>query len=159
MAHIVVRKAKMDEAATLSAICVRSKAHWGYDEDFMRLSHEALTVDPQRIASGHVLAAELDGVLVGIAAIGPDDNGFEIDQFFIDPEAMGHGVGKQLFFALLALAGEHAIAKLSILSDPNAVEFYRRMGARQIGSAPSDAIPGRALPLLEIGVPPSKASN
>ncbi|MCY6383060.1 GNAT family N-acetyltransferase [Hoeflea prorocentri] len=159
MAPIVIRNAKAEEAAALSAICVRSKSHWGYGEDFMRRCKDALTVDPGCIEAGHVLAAELDGELVGIAAIGPDDDGFEIDQFFIDPEAMGMGVGKRLFTALLALAGEHKIARLTILSDPNAVAFYLKMGAREIGRAPSDAIPGRTLPLLEIDVPPSKASN
>ena len=158
MTRIIIRRARPEEAATLSAICVRSKAHWGYDEKFMTLSTDALTVDPARIEAGHILAAELDGALVGTAAIGPDDEGFEIDQFFIDPGAMGRGVGKRLFVALLGLAREHGIEKLSILSDPNAAGFYRRMGARDIGSAPSDAIPGRTLPLLEIDVPPSKAS-
>ena len=40
--------------------------------------------------------------------------------------------------------------RLTILSDPYAAGFYERNGARLIGEAPSDAIPGRSLPLYEI---------
>jgi hypothetical protein len=39
---------------------------------------------------------------------------------------------------------------LAILSDPNAAPFYERMGAVPAGDAPSDAIPGRRLPLLHL---------
>ena len=38
---------------------------------------------------------------------------------------------------------------MAILADPNAVPFYERMGARFVSHAPSDAIPGRTLPLYE----------
>ena len=40
--------------------------------------------------------------------------------------------------------------RLTILADPYAAGFYERNGARLIGEAPSDAIPGRSLPLYEI---------
>ncbi|WP_136657856.1 GNAT family N-acetyltransferase [Nitratireductor sp. XY-223] len=158
MTEITVRPARREEAESLSALCHRSKAHWGYDKRFMEFSRDALTVDPERIAGGWVLVAELDGVPAGVAAIGPDGDGFEIDQFFTDPDMMGKGVGARLFVALLDLARARGIERLSILSDPNAAGFYERMGARHVGSAPSDAVPGRTLPLLEIVVPPSNAS-
>jgi hypothetical protein len=38
---------------------------------------------------------------------------------------------------------------MTILADPNAARFYERMGARFLRNAPSDAIPGRSLPLYE----------
>jgi hypothetical protein len=38
---------------------------------------------------------------------------------------------------------------MAILADPNAAPFYERMGARLVSQAPSDAIPGRMLPLYE----------
>ena len=39
---------------------------------------------------------------------------------------------------------------MTILADPNAAAFYQRMGARFLQDAPSDAIPGRTLPLYEL---------
>lgn len=149
---VAVRKARQDEREALTAICQRSKAHWGYDEAFMRRSRGALTVKAERIESGDVLVAELDGAPLGVAAIAPDDEHYEIELFFVDPQAMGHGVGTHLFGALVQHARARGISKLTILSDPNAAQFYEKMGAVKTGSAPSDAIPGRSLPLYEIDV-------
>ncbi|MFM9861975.1 MAG: hypothetical protein ACKVRO_00070 [Micropepsaceae bacterium] len=39
---------------------------------------------------------------------------------------------------------------ITIESDPGAAGFYRRMGARDAGLAPSGSIPGRFLPLLKL---------
>jgi hypothetical protein len=40
-----------------------------------------------------------------------------------------------------------------IASDPFAEPFYRAMGAERIGETPSDAIPGRLIPLLMYALP------
>ena len=40
--------------------------------------------------------------------------------------------------------------RLTILSDAYAAAFYERNGAIRFGVAPSDAVPGRMLPLFEI---------
>ena len=39
---------------------------------------------------------------------------------------------------------------MTIEADPDAAPFYRRIGARDVGTAPSGSIPGRELPLLEL---------
>ncbi len=149
---ITIRPAKSSEIDTLTALCIRSKAHWGYDRVFMDKSRDALTVKPGRVEAGDVLVAELRGAVAAVAAIAPDEDGFEIELFFVDPPAMGHGVGARLFQALIRHAKEQGIPSLSILSDPQAAPFYEKMGARRIGSAPSDAIPGRTLPLLRVTI-------
>ena len=41
---------------------------------------------------------------------------------------------------------------LTIAADPNAVGFYQRAGAREVGEVPSDSIAGRVLPLLVLAV-------
>ncbi|MEX3010959.1 GNAT family N-acetyltransferase [Hoeflea sp. TYP-13] len=155
---ISFRPARSGETAALTELCIRSKAHWGYDERFMESSREALTVKPARVESGDVIVAEFQGQPAGVAAIAPDGDGFEIDLFFVDPAAMGRGVGRRLFEAVIALAKRRGIGALTILSDPNAVSFYEKMGARPIGRAPSDAIPGRTLPLLEVDIASTNAS-
>lgn len=132
---VTIRPALIAETETLTALCHRSKAHWGYDRDFMERSREALTVKEERVRAGNVLVAELDGTIAGVAAIAPDDDGFEIELFFVDPPAMGHGVGAKLFKALVEHAKEQGIPSLSILSDPQAAPFYEKMGAIQVGTA------------------------
>ncbi|MBN9087262.1 MAG: GNAT family N-acetyltransferase [Reyranella sp.] len=112
----------------------------------MRLSQASLTVSDADIASGLVLVAERQGLLFGLAKVEPDG---ELDMMFVDPLAMNRGVGRLLFEAAVALARRMGARRMAILADPNAAPFYERMGARFVSQAPSDAIPGRTLPLYE----------
>jgi len=143
---IDVRQARASEAKTLTALCVRSKAHWGYDNAFMQLSRASLTISEADIATGHVLVATDGDRVVGVARVEPDG---ELGMMFVDPPAMGRGTGRTLFAAAAALARRLGARSMPILADPNAAPFYERMGARFVSHAPSDAIPGRTLPLYD----------
>jgi GNAT superfamily N-acetyltransferase len=129
---------------------MRSKAHWGYDAEFMRLCTAALTVSEASIAAGRVLVAtDNAGRTIGTVSVAEDDEGPELALMFVDPPAMGGGIGRALFEAAVRLARRLGYSRITILADPNAAPFYERMGARFLRSAPSDAIPGRTLPLYE----------
>lgn len=156
---VSLRPAKPNEIDALTDICLRSKAHWGYDVAFMEKSRDALTIKPERVQSGDVVVAELHGRPAGVAAIAPDEDGYEIEVFFVDPNAMGKGVGAHLFQALVSLAAKRGITQLTIASDPNAAAFYEKMGARPIGSVPSESMPGRRLPLLKVDIAKALQSN
>lgn len=147
---VAIRWAQVGEAETLSALCVRSKAHWGYDEEFMRLSTPSLRVSSTDIALNRVIVAVDDsGNLAGVASVSPQGENADLSLFFVDPSSMGKGVGRALFERTIWVAQFHATKALTILADPNAAPFYERMGARFVRNAPSDAIPGRTLPLYE----------
>ena len=143
---IAVRAARPGEAEVLTALSVRSKAHWGYDDSFMKMSQASLTVSDADIASGRVLVAERAGLPFGVAKVEPDG---ELGMLFVDPLALNRGVGRALFDAAVVLARRLGARRMAILADPNAAPFYERMGARFVSQAPSDAIPGRTLPLYE----------
>jgi GNAT superfamily N-acetyltransferase len=145
-----VRVARPDEADVLTALCIRSKAHWGYDAAFMRLSAVALQVREADIAAGRVLVADDGtGTPIGVAGLVMEGDVADLDVIFVDPPAIGTGAGGALFRAAARLAAELGAKRMTILADPNAAPFYERMGARFLRNAPSDAIPGRSLPLYE----------
>ncbi len=147
---VAVRPARAGEAASLTALCLRSKAHWGYDAEFMRLSARALKVHESDIAAGRVLAAaDEDDRPLGMAAVLGEGETVDLDAMFVDPSAIGDGAGRALFEASVALARGLGARRMTILADPNAAPFYERMGARFLRNAPSDAIPGRLLPFYE----------
>ena len=121
----------------------------------MALSRDALTITPALIADGRVLRAEDEsGEILGVATAVPltPKGIFDLGQMFVDPNAMRAGVGRKLFEAITALIAAEGARKLVILADPHAEEFYRRMGAKRVGDAPSESIPGRRLPLLEFEI-------
>jgi N-acetylglutamate synthase-like GNAT family acetyltransferase len=146
-----IRAARPDEAAALSDLCMRSKAAWGYDASFLEASRTSLTLTADRIGRGGCWVAEGDdGDLLGVAAIVPDGTGKELDLLFVEPGLMHSGVGCMLLARVADAARTAGAFRLTILADPHATAFYQRCGAVQIGEAPSDAITGRSLPLLEI---------
>lgn len=154
-ADIVIRTAQVHEAETLTALCRRSKRHWGYDDTFMARSALSLAVSIGAIAEDRVLVAHGgDPVkIVGVAELSPIADGMiELDKLFVDPPAIGRGAGAVLFKRAVTVARERGARSMVILADPNASAFYEKMGARFLRMAPSDAIPGRQLPLYALDV-------
>ena len=74
----------------------------------------------------------------------------DLDKLFVEPQRIRSGVGSALVARAIDEARRRGAKRLTILSDPYAAGFYERNGARLIGEAPSDAIPGRSLPLYKI---------
>lgn len=147
---VSVRPARPGEATGLTALCLRSKAHWGYDAEFMRLCVPSLIVEERSIAEGRVLVATDEaGRTVGTVSVGRDGDDAELALMFVEPAAMGGGAGRRLFEAAVALARQLGYRRMTILADVNAAPFYERMGARFLRNEPSDAIPGRVLPFYE----------
>ena len=119
----------------------------------MALARAALEVKREQIAACDVwVAIGTDGELAGVVALGPSwqPDTLDLDKLFIAPQRIGTGVGRTLMAHAIDQARRRGAARLTILSDPYAAGFYERNGARLIGEAPSDAIPGRLLPLYEI---------
>jgi GNAT superfamily N-acetyltransferase len=157
-----VRLARASEADALTGLCVRSKAHWGYDRKFMRRSATSLTVTPAMIAEGRVLVAEGPPArILGVAAVEEMQarSRFDLALLFVEPSAIGNGVGRLLFDAAAKLVATRGGSSLSILADPFAAGFYQHLGAVRIGEAPSDAIPGRYLPLFDYAISPAPGLN
>jgi GNAT superfamily N-acetyltransferase len=147
---IRIRQAEAGEAQALTALCLRSKAHWGYDAEFMRLCVPSLTVSEGTIAEGRVLVATDDGnQVIGTASVLRDGDDAELGLMFVDPSAIGGGIGRALFDEAVRLARRLGYRRMTILADVNAAPFYERMGARFLRRMPSDAIPGRTLPFYE----------
>jgi len=163
-----IRAARPDEAAELSALALRSKAHWGYDQSFLEACREELTIPPEKVTAKRTYVAVSNAGVAGKASrIGPDGApgrilGFgtiegdppagELGMLFIDPDVIGRGVGGALFSHLAATATELGFHRLTIAADPNAEPFYLARGAVRIGAVPSGSLPGRVLPLLSLAL-------
>jgi N-acetylglutamate synthase-like GNAT family acetyltransferase len=152
--RVRIRPARTDEAAMLSDLCARSKAVWGYDRVFMARVRAVLEVRAAEIAAGDVWVAETEGRVAGVVALAPGDRPDTLDlaKLFVMPGRLRRGIGRALFAYAVAEARRRGARHLTILADPNAAGFYEASGAVRIGEAPSDAIPGRRLPLYEIAL-------
>jgi GNAT superfamily N-acetyltransferase len=149
MTPLTIREARPDEATMLSALAMRSKAHWGYDAEFLEACRADLTLTPEQIADSASLVCEgANGVLGFSRVVLMDERTAELDALFVDPPAIGTGAGKLLWEHSVAAARALGVNDLVLQSDPHAEGFYLSRGARRIGEAASALIPGRSLPLM-----------
>lgn len=142
------RPAVPEDIPALRDLALRSKAHWGYDAAFMAACDAELTLGPGEIGgTGIAVIDGLDGP-AGMVQVSAGRDGADPLKLFVEPAAMGAGIGRRLFSRAAGWARRRGARRMVIESDPGAVPFYERMGAMRHGSAPSGSIPGRVLPVL-----------
>ena len=145
-----IRTASSSEAPVLSDLAFRSKAHWGYDDDFMARCRDDLKVPESDCDAGFVKVADDNGTLAGFYRISGAQIDGKLEDLFVDPTYLGTGLGKELLNASVEHARMLGFIALEIHADPNAESFYLHMGAQRIGAMPSGSIPGRELRLLTL---------
>lgn len=149
---MLIRTARADEAELLSELAIRSKAYWGYDEAFMATCRDELIIPASEVEKLRTTVAEHDGRILGFATLEGNPPEGALGMLFVEPDAIGQGIGRRLFEHATAAATSLGFARLTIDADPNAEPFYLAMGATHIGATPSGSIPGRMLPLLAITI-------
>lgn len=161
-AGLTLRPASPDEGPALSGLALRSKAHWPYSDEFLAACRRELTY-----TRDNLLAPDRVFVVAGLGGGQTDtpevndlppagffqllklsDLDIELVALFVDPPAIGCGVGRALWIEALQKAKELGGRRLIIFSDPYAEPFYLAMGATRDGDVASGSVPGRRLPRL-----------
>ena len=151
-----ISPAKVEQDQVLTKIALASKAHWGYDQAFMDLCQEELTITKTFLSEpdNRVFIANcpLNQLVLGFYALTPladQPLEAELEALFVLPSQIGSGIGSRLFRHCCSEARGLGYQKLIIQSDPFAENFYQKMGAVTVAQKPSESIPGRTLPLME----------
>jgi N-acetylglutamate synthase-like GNAT family acetyltransferase len=150
---IVLRPAGIGEQLVLSDLAFRSKAHWGYSDEFMEHCRAELSVSESNLASEHMhyVVAEKDNKIVGFYALERiSDQEIELGALFVDPGWLRQGIGKTLMEHCKSKAIALGARFIVIQSDPNAAPFYQTAGGIYVRQRASESIPGRTLPVYRI---------
>lgn len=148
--NVELRKAMAEDLRAASALCLRSKAHWGYDDAFMDACRPELTLTQRDLDDDHVVVSFDVARLTGVAQVSFGEDGCFLEKLFVNPDDMGKGIGQTLFAWCISVARDLGTNELIVEADPQAESFYVRMGCRSAGTAMSGSIPGRTLPRLTI---------
>jgi GNAT superfamily N-acetyltransferase len=148
----LIRPASTDEAELLSDLALRSKAHWGYSQEFLEACRPELTLTPDYISSSPVFVLEEEKSVVGFYGLREQVDEVELVYLFIEPSRMNQGFGRELWNHAVETAAGLGSRRISIESDPYAEAFYRAMGARNVGFVSSSVEADRKLPLLEVSL-------
>ncbi|MER6201031.1 GNAT family N-acetyltransferase [Streptomyces sp. NPDC001586] len=137
-----VRAARAAEAEALTELVMRSKAHWGYDAGFLAACAPELRIRSGEVTARRIFVAEnRRGTVLGVASLEGAPPLAALGLLFVEPSAIGQGVGRLLYRDVLRRAVELGVRRLVIDADPHAAGFYRAMGAVAV-AGPANASGG-----------------
>jgi hypothetical protein len=145
----VIRPAKREEAGLLSELCLRSKAYWPYDKEYLEDCIPLLKITEKYISEFPVFVCERNLEIVGFSSLMQKGDERWLDNLWVEPHFIGSGVGRDLYLYTIAFAKTHNWLPLRIAADPGAEPFYIKMGAKSIGAVESRVKKGLMFPLLE----------
>lgn len=148
MKPVRLRAAEPHEADDITALTVRSKGYWGYDQAFLDRVQHMLIVRPEQVRDDRIIVAERDGTLLGYYHLGGEPPAGELVDLFVDPVAIGTGLGRILWEHATNSARERGFRALELESDPHAEQFYLHMGAHRVGER--EVASGCSLPVMRI---------
>lgn len=130
-----ISRALPEEAPALTRIAHSAKRSWGYPADWIRAWQAELTLDRAYVTREAVYCIREDGAPVGFYALIPGrrPEEWELDHVWVAPDAMGRGYGRALVAHAMRQAATRGATEVRLLSDPNAEQFYQRLGAKRVG--------------------------
>jgi len=149
--NIEIRRALPEDADVLTEIAIAAKGHWGYPGHWMQIWKPELTYRPEYVEKSDIWVAVIDGALIGLYTLRAKDGNAWLEDLWVLPAQMGNGIGRALLRHAIQSSKERGYQIMRFESDPNAIGFYIKMGAHQIGERHSevDGQP-RILPIMEI---------
>jgi GNAT superfamily N-acetyltransferase len=148
---LTFRRAAPEDAEPLTDLTMASKAHWGYDHQFMERARPSLTVTLEYLQANACWVAERDGGVVGWFSLVDVPGGLLLDNFWLLPAHIGFGIGRRMWHEAVNRAAAAGAERLTLEADPNAAGFYERMGAKRTGSVITPST-GRELPVYEVAL-------
>lgn len=138
-------RAEPEDTEALRRLARASEAHWGYDEAFMENFDAGFNVTEDFIRRNPVYAAGDCGCPAAFWGIRQDRDAWELEYFYVAEERLGRGLGKQMWEHMTGWCGKQEICRIHFVTSPQAVGFYRKMGAVRDGETRSP-VDGRPVP-------------
>ncbi|MGK0465681.1 MAG: N-acetylglutamate synthase-like GNAT family acetyltransferase [Clostridium sp.] len=146
--RVNIRSAKVDEYEILTKIAIESESYWNYDSEHIEKFKSFYRVTEEFISNNSTFVIEKDGNIVGFYGFISENNEPSLEYLYIDPQYINKGYGKLLWKHMVENCKKNNIKEFSIVTSPQAKEFYTKMGALQVGEIESLVKRGRKIPLL-----------
>lgn len=149
-----IKKASINDNEILTEITKKSKAYWGYSEEQILKWSDNLTISKDYIETNYVFALVNDNKIIGYYSYiikEEEEKNVILDNLFILPEYIGKGFGKYLMNDFLNRMKNEKFEKITLDSEPNAEDFYLKIGFKKIGEFETP-IKNRFMPIMEISL-------
>jgi len=131
---LTLRPARIDERDALEALQWRASLANAEDRPHLEANPDAIDLPLQQIERGEIFVAELDGRVVGFAAVVTEDGHLELDGLFVEPNLWRRGIGAALVAEATHRARRAGLA-LMVVANLAARGFYERCGFALEGEA------------------------
>jgi N-acetylglutamate synthase-like GNAT family acetyltransferase len=147
----MIRRATVNDTATLTNIAHDAKRYWGYPEHWIKHWETELTISNDFVNENEVYLLASEDEVRGFYALVVRNDKAELEHLWVAPQHIGTGVGKELFIHAMQRAAGRDVSQVEISADPNAEGFYKKMGAHRIDEVRADMDnEPRSLPRLAI---------
>jgi GNAT superfamily N-acetyltransferase len=144
--EVRIRNAVPSEKAALEALQLRASLANEGDREALLANPDAIDLPIGQIESRDVFVLELDGRVVGFAALLPRPDGdTELDGLFVEPDIRRRGVGRMLVEHCEQVALTRGSSALCVIGNPHADALYRLCGFIQKGWTETRFGPGQLM--------------
>lgn len=125
---ITIVSASPKDASLLASLEIRSESYWGYSSDFMAKFKEIYLITEEFILNNPTYILKDHESIIGFYGILLNDE-VSLEYLFIEPVYIGKGYGKMLWKHALDECKKLGIREFTIITSPDAREFYLKLGA------------------------------
>ena len=137
------RVATAADLAGIEGVLRASAMVWEEDRPFLVEHPHAIAVPVDLVDRGCVRVAVESGAVVGFASyVVGDARTWEVEDLFVRPDLMRHGIGRLLVEEMVGAATAAGCVRLEVTANPQAAGFYERLGFAQLGPVPTRFRPG-----------------
>ena len=96
MHELQIVPAVVTDCPSLTEISKAAKVYWGYEQEWLDLWADDLTITPQHLEKDKIYKLVQSEEILGFCVISDQEGVLEIEHLWIRPEQIGKGLGKFL---------------------------------------------------------------
>ena len=143
-----IRWSTLADLPALTDVFARASLSNEGDRDALLAHPEALVLEGDGIAEGLTRVATNGDDIVGFATTVLVDGVLDLQDLFVDPDWMRHGIGRHLVQDAAAIAGQRGFEVIAVTANPHAFFFYDSLGFVADGEIQTAFGPGERMHLV-----------
>jgi GNAT superfamily N-acetyltransferase len=124
----VIRDAVLGDLGALQGVFRRASLSNDGDREVLLAHPDVLELPDRAVREGRTRAAVAEGGIVGFASWLDAGEAVEVEDLFVEPGCMRHGIGRALMTDLIAIARGRGTRLVEVTANEHALAFYRKVG-------------------------------
>lgn len=150
-ANFLIRHAVPADLGALREVYRRSSLSNEGDRAALLEHPDVLEFSPRAVHEHHVRVAVIDDRVIGFATLLPARQVGELEDLFVDPDWMLHGIARKLVLDAVDNARAHGLTRIEVTANPHALGFYEKVGFVSDGIIQTRFGPGHRMHLSHHG--------